>query len=128
MNKSIRTCVAATACIVMPFALQGIVQVAGHAKLVETGVIFFAQQVERSARMSKFLDGARPLWTPSPEEIARLESKLKPNLEDVANGKRAGAGDAPWRVPSQAKEIAARLGATSGSISASPITARDGSL
>src|SRR5262245_19269758 len=67
-----------------------------------------AQQIERSGTMSPYFSGARPLWTPSPEEVARLESKLKPFLEEVANGKRRGAADY-WRAPYQAKQIVERL-------------------
>src|SRR5215475_13587403 len=74
VNKSIRARVAATACMVMLFALQGIAASQDTPRLVETGVIFSAQQVERSDKTIQFFDGARPMWTPSPEEIARLES------------------------------------------------------
>jgi ABC-type cobalt transport system substrate-binding protein len=110
VNKRIRACVAATTCMVMPFALQGIGASQDASTLVETGVIFSAQQVERSDRAIQFFDGARPMWTPSSEEIARLESKLKPYLEEVANGKREAGGYASWRMPRQVKEILARLG------------------
>jgi hypothetical protein len=61
--------------------------------------------------------------TPSPDEIARLESKLKPYLVDVAKGTWRAIGYLWWRVPSrapsQAKEIVARLGRYKRSILAS---------
>ena len=44
------------------------------------------------------------------KRLGRLENKLKPYLEDVSNGKRTETADYWWRVPSQAKEIVARLG------------------
>jgi hypothetical protein len=79
--------------MVVPFALQGIALSQDGPRLVDTGVIFSAQQVERSGSMGKSFDGVRPLWTPSAEEITRLESKLRPYLEDVSNGKRTEGAD-----------------------------------
>jgi hypothetical protein len=100
---------AVTACMIMPLAMQGGAASQDTPRLVETGVIFSAQQIERSAEINRLFDGVRPLWTPAPEDIARLESKLKPFLEDVSNGKLTEVADYWWRVPSQAKEILARV-------------------
>ena len=98
MRKNMRLSIAATVCILIPLASQGIAMSQEASKVVDTGVIFSAQQTEVifSARQVEPIDALRPLWTPSPEEVALLEGRLKTYLEGVATP--------------QAKEIAARLG------------------
>jgi hypothetical protein len=109
MRKTMRLCVAATVYLLALLASQGIAISQERSEFVDTGVIFSVQQIERSDKMSRFFDAAQPLWTPSPEEIARLESTLKTYLEDVASGKRTEVADY-WRAPFQAKAIIARHG------------------
>jgi hypothetical protein len=109
MRRNIRLCVTATVYSVVFLASQGIVISQERSKVVDTGVIFSVQQIEQSEKLRDFFDAVRPLWAPSPEDIARLESKLKPYLEDVANGKGKEVADY-WRAPSQVKAILARLG------------------
>src|SRR5262249_23074829 len=94
MARKIRLCEAACVCIIIAFASPGIAKSREHSQLVDTGVIFSAKQVERSAELYRML--TPPFWTPSTEEIARLEIQLKPYLEGVA-------------IP-EAKVIAAKLG------------------
>jgi hypothetical protein len=96
MRRNMRLSRAATVYIFLLLASHGIAMSQEASKDVDTGVIFTAQQVERSPAMNRMFDGMRPLWTPSPEEVALLEDRLKPYLEGVATP--------------QAKEIAQRLG------------------
>jgi hypothetical protein len=109
MRKHLRLCLMATAYAVVFLASEAIAISQERSTVVDTGVIFSVQQIEGSEKLRDFFDAARPLWTPSPEEIARLESKLKPYLEDVANGRNKEVADY-WRAPSQVKAILARLG------------------
>jgi len=94
MGRRIRLCEAAFICMVIALASPGIAKSQEHSRLVDTGVIFSAKQVERSAEFYRML--TPPFWTPSTEEIARLEVQLKPYLEGLATPK--------------AKVIAAKLG------------------
>jgi len=87
-------CEAAFVCIVIALASPEIAKSEEHSQLVDTGVIFSAKQVERSAKSYRML--TPPFWTPSTEEIARLEVQLKPYLEGVATP--------------EARVIAAKLG------------------
>jgi hypothetical protein len=100
MRKIMRLCVAATVYMLILLASQGIAMSQERSKLVDTGVIFSAQQVERlplhSLDVKSILGLTPPFWTPSPEEIALLEGELKPYLEGA--------------TPPEAKVIAARLG------------------
>jgi hypothetical protein len=100
MRKSMRLCVAATLYILVLLASPGIAMSQERSKLVDTGVIFSAQQVEREPLhrldVKSILGLTPPFWTPSPEEIAVLEGQLKPYLERV--------------TPPEAKVIAVRLG------------------
>jgi hypothetical protein len=109
MRKNMRLWVAATVYPLALLAPQGIAMSQESSTVIDTGVIFSAQQTEHPDEMRRFFDAVRPLWTLSREEIAQLESKLKPFLEDVASGKRREAADYYWRAPSQAKAIVARL-------------------
>jgi hypothetical protein len=87
MRKSLRPCMAATACMFVLLASPGISMSEGRSKLVDTGVIFSVQQVEsprlRSSDMTRFFGLAPPFWMPASEEIALLEDKLKPCLESA---------------------------------------------
>jgi len=107
MRRNLRPYVAATFCLLVLLVWQGGAISQERSTLVDTGVIFSAQQMDRSDDMSRFFDRGRPFWTPSPEQIARLESTLKAYLADVASGRRKGVADY-WRAPSQAKAIVAR--------------------
>jgi len=95
MPHNVRLRVAAPVYVLILLASAGITVSQEHSRLVDTGVIFSAEHVERSGA-HRVLGLTRPYWTPSPEQIALLESKLKPYL---------GA----YRSP-RAKVIAARLG------------------
>jgi len=94
MGSKIWLCEATFVCIVSALASPGVAKSQEHSQLVDTGVIFSAKQVERSAEFYRML--TPPFWTPSTEEIARLEVQLTPYLEGVATPK--------------AKVIAAKLG------------------
>lgn len=63
-----------------------------HSLLVDTGVIFSAQQLERSADFYRKGGITPPYWTPSFEDIARLERQLKPYLagEPTPQAKQIG--------------------------------------
>jgi len=94
MGSKIRLCEPTFVCIVIALASPGVAKSQEHSQLVDTGVIFSAKQVERLAKSYHILKP--PYWTPSTEEIARLEVQLKPYLEGVTTPK--------------AKVIAAKLG------------------
>jgi hypothetical protein len=101
MRRNIPLCEAACLCIVIAFAASRAAMSQEHSKLVDTGVIFSAKQVESwRLRGEGLMDFYRlappPYWTPVPEEIALLEGKLKPYLESA--------------TPPAAKIIATRLG------------------
>lgn len=114
MCKNMRLCVAVAVYVLALVASDGIAMSQERSKLVDTGIIFSAEQLERSEVIRPGLLGMMgmtpPYWTPSPQDIAPVEAQLKSYLEDVSNSKREVAGDANWRVPSQAKAIGARLG------------------
>jgi len=94
MRKNIRLCAAATVYMLILLASQGIAMSQERSQLVDTGVIFSAEHVERSGA-DRMFGVTPPFWTPSPEQIAQLEVQLKPYLGRV-------------RLP-KAKVIAARL-------------------
>jgi hypothetical protein len=98
MGKNMRLCVAATVCMLVLLASPEIAMSQERSKLVDTGVIFSAQQVENSRHLKMLIESGLtpPFWTPSPEEIAMLEGQLKPFLERA--------------TPPEAKDFAARLG------------------
>ena len=95
MRRSIRLSGAAFICTVIALA-SSVAASQEHSQLVDTGVIFSAQQVERSPRLARMIGITPPFWAPSREEIALLEAKLKRYLEG--------------ETPPEAKVIAARLG------------------
>jgi hypothetical protein len=95
MRKNIRLCGAATVYMLILLASQGIAMSQEPSQLLDTGVIFSAEHVERSGA-DRMFGVAPPYWTPSQEQIALLEAQLKPYLGRV-------------RLP-KAKVIAARLG------------------
>src|SRR5262245_3804693 len=96
IRKKIRLCEAAFVCVVIALASAGIAKSQEHSQLVDTGVIFSEKQVERSADLNRMIGVTPPFWTPSTDDIARLEVQLTPYLEGVATPK--------------AKVIAAKLG------------------
>ena len=100
MRKGLRPCVAATAYMLVLLASPGTSMSQERPKVVDTGVIFSAQQVEssrsRSSDIARFFGLAPSFWMPGSEEIALLEGKLEPYLESAT---------AP-----AAKVIATRLG------------------
>jgi hypothetical protein len=98
MPNNVRPCVAAPVYMLILLASTGIVVSQDHSQLVDSGVIFSAEHVERSGA-DRVLGLTPPYWTPSPEQIALLESQLKPYLGRVTQPK--------------AKVIAARLGSYS---------------
>jgi hypothetical protein len=73
---------AAGVSIVIALALPGTAMSQQHSQVIDTGVIFSAQQLERSAD-AVMMGITPPYWTPSPEEVARLEGQLKLYLEDM---------------------------------------------
>ena len=95
MRKNMRLSVAATFYMLIFLAPQGIAVPQGRSQLVDTGVIFSAEHVERSGA-SRAFGATPPYWTPSPEQIAMLETQLKSYLAGIKLAK--------------AKVIAARLG------------------
>jgi hypothetical protein len=95
MRKSMHLCVAATVYMLILLATYGHAMSQERSKLVDTGVIFSAEQLERLPNVHK-IGVTPPYWTPSPEEIALLEARLKPYLEGA--------------TPPEARVIAARLG------------------
>jgi hypothetical protein len=107
MGKNMRLRVAATAYMLVLLASQGTAMSQERSKLVDTGVIFSAQQVESSRDVKMLIESGLtpPFWTPSTEEIAMLEGQLKPYLEHATPPQ---AKDFPARL-GEAKEIAARL-------------------
>jgi hypothetical protein len=96
MSKNLRLSMAATVYMLILLGSRGIAMSQEPSKLVDTGVIFSKQQIERSPSMKEILGSIQPLWTPSPEEVALLEGKLKAYLESLADRR--------------ARSIAARLG------------------
>jgi len=96
MRKSLRPLVVATTYMLNLLAAPGISMSQERSKLVDTGVIFSPQQVERSSDVTRFYGLAAPFWMPVSEEIALLEGKLKPYLESATDP--------------AAKVIASRLG------------------
>jgi len=95
MPNNVRLCVAAPVYMLILLALAGTTVSQEHSQLVDIGLIFFAEDVERSGA-DRVLGLTPPYWTPSPEQIALLESQLRPYLGRVTQPK--------------AKVIAARLG------------------
>jgi hypothetical protein len=95
MPKGMRFCVAAAVHMLGLLASRGIAMSQERSQFVDTGVIFSAEHVERSGA-DRVLAVTPPYWTPSPEQIALLEARLKPFLGRLALPK--------------AKAIAARLG------------------
>jgi len=80
MRRSVPLCKAACLCvvIVLPAPQTAISQ--EHSPVVDTGVIFSAEQLERSTDDYRALGITPPYWTPSVADIARLERQLKPYL------------------------------------------------
>ena len=68
MPRSIPLCEAACVCMVVALALAGTAMSQEHSQLVDTGVIFSAQQLERSADAYRTLGITPPYWTPSFED------------------------------------------------------------
>ena len=100
MRRNVPLCKAACLCMAIALTAPGAAMSQEHSLLVDTGVIFSAQQVEslrlrHSHIITHFFGLAPPFWTPVSEEIALLEGKLKPYLESA--------------TPPAAKVIAARL-------------------
>jgi hypothetical protein len=81
MRRSVRLCAAVTIWLLIPLAPQSTSQ--EPSRLVDTGVIFSAQQLESWAKANRGMGITPPFWTPSPEQIARLEAELRPYLEAV---------------------------------------------
>jgi len=96
MGRNSRRHEAALVCMLIALALPGIALSQEQSQLVDTGIIFSAKLVERSADLNRMIGVTPPFWTPSFEDIARLEGRLKPYLEGVGTPK--------------AKVIAAKLG------------------
>ena len=80
MRRKIPRCEAAYLSMVIALAVPGTAMSQEHSLLVDTGVIFSAQQLERSADAYRKMGIMPPYWTPSSEDIARLERELKPYL------------------------------------------------
>jgi hypothetical protein len=89
MRKNRRPYVAATAFTLIILASPGLSMSQERSKLIETGVIFSAQQVESSrlhrSDMTRFYGLAPPFWMPMSEEIVLLEGKLRPHLESATD-------------------------------------------
>lgn len=76
-------CKAACFSMVVALALPGTAMSQQHAQLVDTGVILSAQQLEHSADANRLMGITPPYWTPSSDDIARLDGQLRPYLEGV---------------------------------------------
>ena len=74
---------AAAVCGLVSLGLHGMAISQEHSQLVETGVILSAQQVGHSAQ-ARLIGATPPFWTPTPEDIAQLEARLRPYLETAA--------------------------------------------
>jgi hypothetical protein len=72
MRRNVKLGLAAIICLLVPFTPQGTAISQEPSQFVDTGVIFSAQQIECSERMRRCFGAVRPFWTPSPEEIGRL--------------------------------------------------------
>jgi len=88
MRWNVPLCVAASLSLVIALAVPETAMSHERPRVVETGVIFSAQQVEslrlrHSHIITHFFGLAPPFWTPVSEEIALLEGKLKPYLESA---------------------------------------------
>jgi hypothetical protein len=94
MGRNNRHQDAALVCMLIALALPGTAKSQEQSQLVDTGVILSAKLVERS--VNRLIGVTPPFWTPSSEDIARLEGQLKSYLEGVGTPK--------------AKVIAAKLG------------------
>ena len=68
-----------------------------HSLLVDTGVIFSAQQLERSADFYRKGEITPPHWTPSFEDIARLERQLKLYLAGEPTPQAKAIGTKPGK-------------------------------
>jgi hypothetical protein len=77
MGRYIPLCKAGCLSMVIALAVPGPAMSQEHPLLVDTGVIFSAQQLERSADAYHLLRVTPPYWTPSFEDIAQLERQLK---------------------------------------------------
>jgi hypothetical protein len=95
MRKNIPLCEAARLCMVIALAVPGTAMSQEHSLLVDTGVIFSAQQLERSADAYRMLGITPPYWTPSFEDIARVERQLKPYLAGETNPQAKGIDTKP---------------------------------
>jgi len=69
--------------MLIPLALEGIAVSQERIKLVDTGVIFSGEQVAQFAEIPYMFELTPPFWTPTEEEVAHLEGKLRPYLEGV---------------------------------------------
>lgn len=87
MRRNIPLCEAAYLCMVIALAVPGTAISQEHSLLVDTGVIFSAQQLERSADANRKMGITPPYWTPSSEDVARLERQLKPYLATTPQAK-----------------------------------------
>lgn len=82
MRRNIPLCEAACVSMVIALALPGTAMSQQRSQVVDTGVILSAQQLERSVA-PVMMGITPPYWTPSSEEIARLEVQLMPYLEGL---------------------------------------------
>jgi hypothetical protein len=91
MRKSMRPSVAAAVYMLNFLSSQGIALSQEHSRVVDTGVIFSGQQVERSPNVAwlKNMGITPPFWTPSLESVGRAEGQLKPYAESVGEKKFA---------------------------------------
>src|SRR5262245_20650083 len=81
MLRTMRVCLGF--CLLIRLASQVMAQ--EGAELVDTGVIFSADELDRSTESNRIWGVTPPYWTPSPEDVARLESQLKLYLETVVH-------------------------------------------
>ena len=90
MRKSIRLSVAATVYMLIFLSSQGMAMSQERSRVIDTGVIFSAQQVERSPNVDwvKTMGVTPPFWTPSLEDIALSAFRVLLPSRIVSKGKR----------------------------------------
>jgi len=86
MRNNTRLSVAATFYMFIFVASRGIAMSQESSQLVDTGVIFSVEQLKRSGADQVFWIKP-PFWTPSPQQVALLETQLKPYLGRVKHPK-----------------------------------------
>ena len=83
MQRTIRLC-GVVVCALGSLGVPASAVSQERSRLVDTGVILSAQESDRVEREMRWLGITPPYWTPTPEDIARLEIRLKLYLKHAA--------------------------------------------